>query len=131
MFLLFSCNSQKLGEHTFCFRIKTNLENSLSRASLYLDSDNSNDSISNRKLKRKAGEKSLRHNSCSEDTTSLKLTESVSSPAKKKTKQSGKLAPIFTKGKKSSSIVIEDPEKVAARLAFLHSSVPESLKNQV
>jgi hypothetical protein len=112
-----------------CFRIRTNHENALSRTPIYLDSDNSNDSFQNVKQKRKVGEKSLRNNSCSEDGPNLKLGES--SPVKKKTKQSGKLAPIFTMGKKNCSTVTEDPEKVAARLAFLHSSVPESLRNQV
>ena len=47
-------------------------------------------------------------------------------------KSAKKLASIFIMGKKANAIkVIEDPARVAARQAFLHSSVPQTLINRM
>ena len=59
----------------------------------------------------------------------VQVEKIVITPQKKSNK---KLAPIFVMGKKANPIkVIEDPAKTAARLAFLHSSVPQTLRNQM
>ena len=59
----------------------------------------------------------------------IQVEKVVITPQKKSDK---KLAPIFVMGKKANPIkVIEDPAKAAARLAFLHSSVPQTLRNQI
>ena len=57
----------------------------------------------------------------------------ILTPNKKRVgKSDKKLASIFIMGKKANSIkVIEDPVKVAARQAFLHSSVPQTLINKM
>ena len=50
----------------------------------------------------------------------------------KKAKSEKKLASIFIMGKKANAIkIVEDPVKVAARQAFLHSSVPQALRDQL
>ncbi|XP_041364172.1 ATPase family AAA domain-containing protein 5-like [Gigantopelta aegis] len=68
-------------------------------------------------------------------TKSKLSTKPGASPRTKKTKPSGKLAPIFMKGGKPDEFANipkqpEDPEKARLRKAFLMSGIPEELKKQ-
>lgn len=66
-----------------------------------------------------------------EDDDEVRIEKIVLSPVKKQKKTGSNLAPIFIKGQKANSIrVTEDPEKVAARRAFLMSSAPEVIRTQ-
>ncbi|TRY69407.1 hypothetical protein TCAL_08890 [Tigriopus californicus] len=61
----------------------------------------------------------------------VRIEKVVLSPVKKQKKTGPNLAPIFIKGQKANAIrVIEDPEKAAARRAFLMSSAPDVIRTQ-
>jgi len=63
------------------------------------------------------------------DDDDIQIEKVVITPQKKAAK---KLASIFIMGKKANPIkVVEDPAKTAAKLAFLHSSVPQTLRDQM
>ena len=65
------------------------------------------------------------------DDDDIYIEKMVITP-QKKAKSEKKLASIFIMGKKANAIkVVEDPVKVAARQAFLHSSVPQALRDQL
>ncbi len=64
-----------------------------------------------------------------DDDDDIKVEKVVLSPLRKRAASSAKLAPIFIRGKKANPIkVIEGPEQVAARKAFLMSSAPKELR---
>ena len=65
------------------------------------------------------------------DSDEVIVDKIVISSAKPK-ESNKKLAPLFIRGKKANPLkVIEDPAKVAARKAFLLSSVPEKMRIQI
>ena len=65
----------------------------------------------------------------SDDDDDIYIEKVVITPQKK---AKAKLASIFVMGKKANAIkVVEDPARVAARQAFLHSAVPQTLRDQI
>ena len=61
----------------------------------------------------------------------IQVEKVVITPQKQK-QAAKKIASIFIMGKKANPIkMVEDPAKAAAKLAFLHSSVPQTLKDQM
>ena len=103
-----------------------------------LDDDDDEEEEERSNNKRKRGPKSgKKHRPESEemivdlqDSDDDVYIEKVVITPQKKSKT--KLASIFVMGKKANAIkVIEDPARVAARQAFLHSSVPQTLRDQI
>jgi len=65
----------------------------------------------------------------SDDDDDIYIEKVVITPQKK---AKAKLASIFVMGKKANAIkVVEDPARVVARQAFLHSAVPQTLRDQI